>query len=52
MRRNRLGVMGIGCVSCFVLFLLTSPKEKEQFLDDLAKAAGQEKDGNRLVRRN
>ena len=33
-------------------WVMISPKEKEQFLDDLAKAAGLEKDGNRLVRRN
>ena len=32
-------------------WVMISPKEKEQFLDDLAKAAGLEKEGNRLVRR-
>jgi len=30
---------------------MISPKEKEEFLNDLAKAAGLEKEGNRLVRR-
>jgi hypothetical protein len=33
-------------------WVMISPKEKEQFLDDLAKAAGLEKEANRLVRRN
>jgi hypothetical protein len=33
-------------------WVMISPKEKEQFLDDLAKAAGLEKEENRLVRRN
>ncbi len=33
-------------------WIMISPKGKEQFLDDLAEAAGLEKDGNRLVRRN
>jgi hypothetical protein len=33
-------------------WVMISPKDKEQFLDDLAKAAGLEKDGDRLVRRN
>jgi len=30
---------------------MISPKEKQQFLDDLAKAGGLEQDGDRLVRR-
>lgn len=33
-------------------WVMISPKDKEQFLDDLAKAAGLEKEGDRLVRRN
>jgi len=33
-------------------WVMISPKEKESFLDELAKAAGLDKDGNRLVRRN
>jgi hypothetical protein len=33
-------------------FVMISPKLKEQFLDDLAEAAGLEKEGDRLMRRD